>query len=220
MKILLFLLFIFGLFNADIICQVADTVQVKQIQYNYVTGGSRFMNFSDQQLEARPHYLRGTVHSGNSEYVKAIIDFKLAIEIDSTGNACSGRNGMAHIELGHVYYMLNDYENALQYFNNAIGINKLYCDPYIKKAKALLAMNELDSAIETMNEAIELIPEAAMLYFQRGSLFNSIKKFESALNDFYKFLDLAKEQKQLENAKILVEQVEKSIREIESKIPD
>lgn len=220
MKNLFFLLFAFGLFNADIVCQVTDTMQVKQTQYNYVTGGSRFMNFSEQQLNARPHYLKGSMLVGNREFSKAIQQLELAIEIDSTGNCCSGRNAMAHSELGYAYLMLKEYENALCYLNMAIEINELYSESYLRKAATIAEMGEIEKAIKTLDGGIELIPEGAILYMQRGSLHEVIGKYEMALKDFYKFLELVELQKQTENAKTIVDDVKTNIHKIENKIKE
>lgn len=220
MKTLLFFLFAFGLLSADIVCQVTDTVQIKQTNYNYVTGGSRTVNYTDQQRDARPHYLAGYKFVHFREFRKAIKPLKKAIEIDSTGNCTSGRNGMAHSELGYTYLRLKDYQNALLYLNQAIEINKLYSNPYLNKAVTLMEMGENEIAIETLNVGIELIPEGAMLYVQRGFLYEGIGKYDIALKDFYKFLELVELQKQTENAKTIVDDVKTNIQKIENKIKE
>jgi tetratricopeptide (TPR) repeat protein len=220
MKYLLFLLLTFGWFSTDSVCQVTDTVQIKQTKYNYVTGGSRTVDYTPQQLDARPHYLAGYKFVHFREFKKAIKPLKKAIEIDSTGNCTSGRNGMAHSELGHAYLRLKDYQNALLYLNQAIEINKLYSNPYLNKAVAQMEMGKNELAIETLNGGIELIPEGALLYVQRGYLHEVIGKYEMALKDFYKFLELVELQKQTENAKTIVDDVKTNIQKIEDKIKE
>jgi tetratricopeptide (TPR) repeat protein len=127
---------------------------------------------------------------------------------------------MAHSELGHAYLRLKDYQNALLYLNQAIEINKLYSNPYLNKAVAQMEMGKNELAIETLNGGIELIPEGALLYVQRGYLHEVIGKYEMALKDFYKFLELVELQKQTENAKTIVDDVKTNIQKIEDKIKE
>ena len=76
--------------------------------------------------------------------------------------------------------------------------------------------NEL--ALNVLNSLIDYIPDYAMGYVQRGFLYNSTEKYELALQDFNKYLEIIKEQNQEQNSAPLVEDIKKQITEIEAKI--
>lgn len=61
--------------------------------------------------------------------------------------------------LGLEYVKLNDLDNALDYFNQAIFIDEYYVGTYYHLAKTLEKLNENEQAIEIYEKGIEIAKE-------------------------------------------------------------
>lgn len=204
--------------TSNVFGQITDSTKVKQISYDNDSKGQKYVLITEQQKRAKKYYDEGYELVGNHEFNKAIKPLKKAIEIDTSGNCGTGKNGMAYSELGYVYTRMNDFDDALKYLNKAIEINIFLPEPYLSKSVILMQQGKNELAFETLDLLILNIPEYAMAYVQRGFLYNSIEKYQLALQDFNKFLELAKNQGQQQNAKALVDDIKKQIRDIEKKI--
>jgi tetratricopeptide (TPR) repeat protein len=177
-----------------------------------------FGQINDQQLKAKESYDLGYSLNGNHEFKKAVKQLKKAIEIDSTGNCGTGKNGSAHGELGYAYTRLDDFENALFYLSKAIDLDKTSPQRYLNKSVLLMQHGKNDLALETLNSLITNIPDYVPGYVQRGFLYNSNQKYELALADFNKSLLLIKEQNQEQYSSAMVDEIKKQINEIKSKL--
>lgn len=195
--------------------QIVDSSKVEKIYYDNDSKNKKGIWLTGLQLKAKPDYNLGYSLNGNHEFAKAIEPLKRAIEIDTTGNCGTGKNGTAYGELAYSYTRLNDYNNAIMYLDKAIQINGKIPEPYLNKAVLLSQHRQDEQAIKTLDLLIENIPNYALAYVQRGFIFESIKKPEQALNDFKMFLGLVKEQKQEKNSKALVDKIKARIKEIE-----
>ena len=58
--------------------------------------------------------------------------------------------------LGLEYVKLNDFENALDYFNQVIFIDESYVGTYYHLAKTLEKLNEIEEAISIYEKGIEI----------------------------------------------------------------
>lgn len=193
-----------------------DSTKVEQIIYEPEYKGENFSIVTEQQLEAKPYYDKAYRLVGNHQFNKSIKPLKKAIEIDPTGNCGTGKDGLAYSELGYAYTRLGDYNNGRMYLEKAIQLNKLLPEPYLNLSVLLMSQENNELALETLNKAIISIPDYAMAYVQRGFIYDSLDDYDLALKDFNKFLDIVKRQGQLDNAKPLVEDVNKRIKELEN----
>ena len=218
MRIILITTFLSVLLTSNLFGQINDSTEVKQITYNPNSNSEKMVMVTEQQMKAKPDYDKGYSLVGNHEFNKAIKPLKKAIKIDSTGNCGTGNNGMAYSELGYAYTRLGDFDNAIIYLDKAIEINKLVPEPYLSKSVILMQQGNNELALQTLDSLIKYIPEYAMAYVQRGFLYNSTKKYELALQDFNKYLEIVKEQNQEQNSKTLVEDIKKQVKELEKKI--
>ncbi len=198
--------------------QLNDSSKVKKIYYDYKSTNKNGVLITKSQYEAISNYEKGYSLNGNHEYNKAIIFLKEAIEIDSTGNCGTGKNGMAYSELAYSYTRLEDFNNAIIYFDKAIQINKYIPEPYENKTVMLSAQGKYEEALKTINLLIKNIHEYDLAYAQRGFIFISLNKPELALNDFRYFLSIMKAHNQEEHSKALVDDVRKEIKSLEEKI--
>jgi tetratricopeptide (TPR) repeat protein len=195
--------------------QLVDSSKVEKIYYDNDSRNKKGIWLTGLQLKAKPNYDLGYSLNGNHEFAKAIEPLKRAIEIDTTGNCGTGKNGTAYGELAYSYTRLDDYNNAIINLNKAILLNGKIPEPYLNKAVLLLQHGQDEQAINTLDLLIENIPNYALAYVQRGFIYESIKKPEQALNNFKMFLNLVKEQKQEKNSKALVDKIKARIKEIE-----
>ena len=125
---------------------------------------------------------------------------------------------MVFSELGYAYTRMGDFVNAMTYIDKAIELNKFAPEPYLSKSVVLMQQGKNELALNVLNSLIDYIPDYAMGYVQRGFLYNSTEKYELALQDFNKYLEIIKEQNQEQNSAPLVEDIKKQITEIEAKI--
>ena len=125
---------------------------------------------------------------------------------------------MVFSELGYAYTRIGDFVNAITYIDKAIELNKFVPAPYLSKSVVLMQQGKNELALNVLNSLIDYIPDYAMGYVQRGFLYNSTEKYELALQDFNKYLEIIKEQNQEQNSAPLVEDIKKQITEIEAKI--
>ena len=105
-----------------------------------------------------------------------------------------------------------------KYSNKAIEINKKIPQAYLSKSIIQMQQGKNDFAIKTLGLLIKNIPEYALAYVQRGLIYNSLGKYEMALQDLNKFLEIVKKQKQRANTKEIIVDIKKKIKEIENKI--
>jgi tetratricopeptide (TPR) repeat protein len=216
MKKISLIAFLNVLVTMGLVGQPADSV--KQIIYDPNFPNGEMVRVNGQQLKAKPYYDKGYSLVGQYEFKKAIVALKKAIEIDSSGNCATGKDGIAYSELGYAYTRLKDFDNAMIYLDKAIAVNKLVPQPYLSKAVVLMQQKNNDGALEVLNLLIKHVPGYAMGYVQRGFLFDSIGEYESALIDFKKYIELVNEQKQQKNSKAMVEDIGKRIGGLERKM--
>ena len=206
------------LLASNLFGQISDSTEVKQVTYNPISNNGKMVMVTEQQMKAKSDYDKGYSLIGNHDFNKAIKPLKKAIKIDSTGNCGTGKNGMAYSELGYAYTRLGDFDNAIIYLDKAIEVNKLVPEPYLSKSVIQMQKGNNELALQTLDTLIKYIPEYAMAYAQRGFLYNSTNKYELALQDFNKYLEIVKEQNQEQNSKALVESIKKLIKDLDKKI--
>jgi len=112
---------------------------------------------------------------------------------------------------------IKSYKKAID-LDKAIELNKSSPEPYLSKSVLLMQQGKNELALKVLNSLIEFIPDYAMGYVQRGFLYNSTAKYEFALQDFKKYLEIIKTQNQEQNSAALVADIKKQIAEIEVKI--
>jgi tetratricopeptide (TPR) repeat protein len=122
--------------------------------------------------------------SGNQKFkqqklAEAITDYRKAIELDNTF-------AKAYHNMGNVYYILLDYDNALKNFNKAIELSPKDSEPYSSRGAMYYALKKYKDALRDLDKAIELDPTHPIAFFTRGTLFFSLNKKEDACKDWKK----------------------------------
>jgi len=198
--------------------QSIDSTKVSKIYYNHNPNQGKTVVVTASQFEAKNDYDTGYSYVEKNEFGLAINPLLRAIEIDTTGNCGTGKDGMGFSELGYAYMRTGNVNLAIKYLEKAIQINKNVPAAYLSKSVILMQQGKMDLAKETLDLLIVYNPDYAMGYVQRGFLLNSTKKYELALNDLHKYLEITEEQNQVNNSIALVNSVRKKNTEIEKKL--
>ena len=217
MKIRLSIILLVSSFAPSLYGQTNDSSQVKQITYDPNSDKGKMVRVTEQQMRAKQYYDKAYTFVDNHEFEKAIKSYKKAIGIDSTGNCGTGKNGNAFGELGYSYTRIGDFVDALTYIDKAIELNKFAPEPYLSKSVILIQQGKKELALNVLDSLTRYLPTYAMGYAQRGFLYNSTEKYDLALQDFTKYLEIIKQQNQEQNSASLVEDIKKYIAQIKAK---
>ena len=122
------------------------------------------------------------------DYQTAVQDYTLFILLNPTF-------GQGYFFRGQAYAQLNDMDNALTDFNQALA----YPSPddqqtgqmYTFRALVYLQQGNTEAALADLNTAIEAAPDLAEPYYQRGRLYLADNQWEAALADYNKLAELA-----------------------------
>jgi len=130
-----------------------------------------------------------------------LLIFSLFISINISLFAQHQQNIESLVELGNDLIKLNDYKGALEKFNEALVMLPSYTSAINGKATVLILMVDYKSSSKIIEEGIKNNPDYAPYYLTRGKINIFKEKFEDAIEDFDRALDLNKttSDKELEN---------------------
>ncbi len=133
----------------------------------------------------------GAAYQALKDNDKAIEAYKKAIEINDG-------NSTAYYYMGTAYFKEKDYEKALTSYQKALAINP--DDKNIKQAidsskqvmtnkileKGINEYNDgkYEQALLTFNTALITAPKDADIYYQRGMVYDTLKKYPLAISDY------------------------------------
>ncbi len=81
------------------------------------------------------------------------------------------------------------FDNANEYFSQAIGTNPIYINPYLNRSRLFAIQKKYESAISDLAAAITIAPNRASLFAKMGSLYFKMKDFKKALNNYNEALN-------------------------------
>jgi hypothetical protein len=93
-------------------------------------------------------------------------------------------NWLVYNNRGVVYYVLGNYDQAIEDYNRAIEIKPGYAVAYNNRGNAYGSLGNYRQAIEDYNRAIEFKPGYAVAYNNRGVAYNNLGQYQQALEDF------------------------------------
>jgi tetratricopeptide (TPR) repeat protein len=77
-----------------------------------------------------------------------------------------------------------DFERAIQLYDQAIALNPFHAEAYYKRGNALRSLGRLDAALISYNQAIERRPDYAYAYCNRGVVQQSLGLTAAALSSY------------------------------------
>lgn len=101
--------------------------------------------------------------------------------------------------LGIISYVLDNNNDALQYFSSAIDTNPNDELGYINRAKVYAFQKNFEFAIKDVTSAISLVPKQPDYYYERAIYYYSNKDYEKAKVDMNKCMEVAEEADAIRN---------------------
>ncbi|ABW27841.1 serine/threonine-protein kinase [Acaryochloris marina] len=124
-----------------------------------------------------------------NELQRALADCNKGLEINPSSAAL-------YTVRGNIYLRLKQYEKAIQDYGRTIQINDTRKSEvrsqaaYSNRASARIQLKDLDGALQDLNDALRIKPDAAEDYYKRGLLYSVQNKRQDAITDLKKAADL------------------------------
>jgi serine/threonine-protein kinase len=107
---------------------------------------------------------------------------------ETSDSFTSDWQALAYLNRGLAHFELEDYQTAMNDYNQALQINPNRADIYFNRGLSRIALGEYQEAISDFNQALKLNPEDAQIYLNRGYIrmqlgdhWGSIEDFDQAL---------------------------------------
>ena len=141
------------------------------------------MKNENENLKKAGELLDEGCNKFNKEDFQGAIDkFSKAIELKSNYDRAYSNRGAAK-------YFLNDTEGAMQDYNKAIELNPRNVNAYTNRATLNQKLKNYQDAIDDCTRAIEIEPTADLYNIRGWAMLDSLK-FQSAVEDFNKAIEL------------------------------
>ena len=160
---------------------------------------------------ARQHFKAGEEFIETGNYTDAIDQFTKAIELDPDNEKAYIARALAYEEVGklkeaaedydrgttfkldeeffynagRIYYLLEEYETAIERIDAALEMKRTYMECYQVLARTYMAQGKLSEALEECNAALGL-KENSENFFLRGTINEALGNMEFAEEDYEK----------------------------------
>ena len=127
---------------------------------------------------ARVYFARGNAHLALRDYDRALADFAIATQADSTAYGPFNSRGL-------VFLRQKQFDRAIAEFDESIRRNPKSPIPLVNRGDAYRGQGRLDRALQDYDSAIAVNPNWANAYFGRAATLQqqSISDFEGFLNE-------------------------------------
>jgi tetratricopeptide (TPR) repeat protein len=153
--------------------------------YFYARSYSEALAYHNQALEqnsqdADAYHGRGWAYNNSGKYQQALDDFEHVLELAPNYHNPGGLyNG-----LRWAYYRTGKYQQALSANDHLLKQDFGDYDLYVFRARCFRSLQDYPQSIDSCNHALELAPEQADAYFQRGITYLWLKDLGHAQADF------------------------------------
>jgi len=134
---------------------------------------------------AVPFNGRGTAHEQLKRYHAAVRDLTRAITLNPKYSAAYRHRAEAYLEL-------DMYREAVADATQVFTLEPDLVDPdlLLLRARANAGDKKFNPALDDLNKVIELKPELADAYIERGMVFTQARRFDDAIGDFNRVIEL------------------------------
>ena len=149
----------------------------------------------ENAADARVHYSRGKAlfdaiirtDPGNRDYGKAIAEFDRAIRLEPGYAEAYRARGYAYFYAGRNARAIEDYSQAIR-----LGLKTTLhgTSPYLLRGFSWMYLRKYEKAIEDFNRIIDLEPENAVAWYNRGLAYKALGKEARAKADMAKGREL------------------------------
>ncbi|HKC67095.1 MAG TPA: tetratricopeptide repeat protein, partial [Bacteroidia bacterium] len=151
-----------------------------------------------QRYNYTNHYYRALALDSLKDYAKANIDYESAIRL-VRNEVPSGAKPLPMFKpyfanAGLVLFHLNDYDNAIKNYNEAISIDDKDAEEphhyyvYFLESQPYLRKTDFTNAIGYLNKCMALNPGFTDGFFARAEVYKQTSQFQSAISDYTKVL--------------------------------
>lgn len=141
------------------------------------TAGSRLMAQYDKDV----FFMRGRQALSEGKYARAIENFNVLSQLDTTDYWTFFFRGIAKYNLG-------DLRGAKRDFDRSVRINPVFTSGYHYRGITQSRFGNYDAALTDFQTAIDLRPGYDGLYFSRGVTYFLSQQFDKAVSDFDRYI--------------------------------
>jgi tetratricopeptide (TPR) repeat protein len=106
------------------------------------------------------------------------------------GNLDAEALAMTYYNRGCAYSTLEDYDNALVDYSNAISHNQKLWETYYNRGNIYFSRCEYDKAINDYTKSTDINSNDYSVYYNRGLAYQNIGHYKSALADYRRVLSI------------------------------
>ena len=146
------------------------------------------------------HANRALAYQEAGDYDLALKDYDEAVRIKPKFARVYLNRGLVHRRLGSNEQAIKDYSWAIRLYRSApAGSQGLLGEAYYHRANVFRKIRDPERALVDYGEAIKLLPKPSKAYEKRGGTYQSLRRYDLALADMRKRLDLNRENVQAHN---------------------
>jgi len=138
----------------------------------------------NNKANADDYFESAEISATFARYEEAITNYQKAIELDPN-------NPLFYNGLGIIYANLSDYKKAIDIFNKALSISGNDKNILLNMMNSMINSRLYKDAIPIISKIIELDPEDAYSYFERGLIYDLENELEKSFADYNKAISLA-----------------------------
>ncbi len=138
------------------------------------------LELNSNDAEACSKYGYSLVKSGNNE---------MAVKVILEGQKICGDSYDMFAILGAAYNNLGDYSVAIEQFQKAIEKDQKKIQAYTNICATLINQERYEEALVYYDQALEIFPGNASIYYFKGSVYNKLERFEAARDSYLKSIE-------------------------------
>jgi tetratricopeptide (TPR) repeat protein len=150
----------------------------------------RFISKKEAELKAYAHSIRAEIHKGLGDTKATLKDYTAAIKLSGDPSYFCKR--------GEFYYLLQDLNNSTKDYLYAMALDRENRVPYIGIGRNFLFTEDYDLALDMFSRVVERFPSYSEGYVYRARTFLILNKYEEALNDILKAIDIDRNYKAID----------------------
>ncbi|MBQ2290836.1 MAG: tetratricopeptide repeat protein [Paludibacteraceae bacterium] len=142
----------------------------------------RFISKKEVETKAYAHSLRAKIYMGLGDTKATLKDYTAAIKLSEDPTYFCQR--------GEFYYLLQDLNNSTKDYLCAMALDTENRVPYMGLGRNFLFTEDYDMALDMFSRVVEKFPSYSEAYVFRAKTFIALDKYEEALDDILKAIDI------------------------------